>query len=344
MTTLENLVSKGMAIATPQAYITFTITSDALNPEPGRMRYTKREIFDKHASTLPRTFTYKPKDRYFVISGTTTPYSSVKAYIQMAGGKITKDVDKADHIVMDDTIFANSFFYDDHCKVQTPDSMNDALLISSSSSTHWYKHIDHLITLGKLPEGSHDVYRSGFNFYDQNALAALAVQQSPYADKIVRPYDLGIATGSISALTEDSINSFVKMLRSGNKEDRDLANQMIGTFDFKSSELLTWQFCKKLNEQGRVWYLNRRLKSVREFIENYFDKYAYLDSSEFFALCKRRKTLTPEIFNHIYKDIQQSIKVYNNPDIWTIKFEMKDEYKNLIRQHRNAENKTSNVS
>jgi hypothetical protein len=308
------------------------------------MRYTRREIFDKHASTLERTFTYKPKDRYFVISGTTTPYSSVKAYIQMADGKITKDVDKADHIVMDDTIFANSFFYNDHCKVQTPDSMNDALLISNSSYTQWNRHIDHLITLEKLPQGSHDVYRSGSNFYDQNALAALAVQQSPYADKIVRPYDLGIATGSITALTEDSIKSFSKMLGSGNKEDRDLANQMIGTFDFKSSELLTWQFCKKLNEQGRVWYLNRRLKSVREFIEDYFDKYAYLDSSEFFALCKRRNTLTPEIFNHIYKDIQQSIKVYNNPDIWTIKFEMKDEYKNLIRQHRNAENKTSNVS
>ena len=344
MTTLDNLVSKGMAIATPQAYTAFTINSNALNPEPGRTRYSRREIFDKHASTLARTFTYKPKDRYFVITGTTTPYSSVKAYIQMANGKITKDVDKADHIVMDDSIFANSFFYENHCKVKTPDSMDDAILISNSSYTHWNKHINHLIELGKLPESSVDVYRGGSSFYDQNALAALAVQQTPYASKIVRPYDLGIATGSITSLTEDSIKSFIKMLSSGNQEDRDLANQMIGTFDFKSSELLTWRFCKTLNEQARIWYLNRRLKSVREFIDDYFEKYAYLDSSEFFALCKRRNTLTPEIFNHIYKDIQQSIKVYNNPNIWTIKFEMKDEYKNLIKQHRNAESKTSNVT
>lgn len=46
-----------------------------------------------------------------------------------------------------------------------------------------------------------------------------------------------------------------------------------------------------------------------------------------------RDILTPEIFNNVYKVIQNNIRVLNNPDVYTIKFEMKPKYKELLKQH-----------
>lgn len=349
MKTLEDLVSEGVAVATPQTYKTFKFTNGSyynagniVNENPAT-RYKKADIYVHRKDVPEKQFTYKDKDRYFVISGTNTPYSNIKAYIQLAGGKITKDAEKADHIVADESLFENHYYYEHTITVGAESGRDkaDVLLIGDTSYNNWNQRIDNLRD-AKLISDQHvyDNYGNN-NFFDQNAVALIGAQRL-FPNKLVRPYDLGVACGAITPLTEDNIKSVLRMLGSHNKEDVALANQMISTFDYKASELLTWKFCRDMGYN--IYYLNRRLKAVREFINDYYDKYNHLSPSEFFKYCERRETLTPDIFNAVYKSIQDDVRIRNNPGIWTVKFEMKSKYKNLIKEYRNGKSETNQSS
>ena len=123
------------------------------------------------------------------------------------------------------------------------------------------------------------------------------------------------------------------MLKSRNEQDTQLANHMIGTFDYEKNLLWTWKFCRELYIEAASYYLNRRMKSVRTFIDKYFNHYNHMEAASFFRYCEMKGLLTPEIFNHVYLTIQNNIRVLYNPDVYTVKFEMKPKYKELLKQH-----------
>jgi hypothetical protein len=336
MKTFQDLLTEGLAIADPKVFKHFATDGNYHSPEVSlkRTRYGVAEIVKSKVDIPSRTFTYNAKDRYFIIGNTKTPYSSIKAYIQMAGGKITKDADKADHIVIDNSVYDSRVYFENAIIIK--DANCDVLVTADSPHTNWNNTHESLMKEDHVSESSWWNYGSK-NVFDDNALVAIAAATA-YPNKLVTPYDLGIATGSITELTEDNIKSVCRMISSSNDEDTKLANHMLGTFDYKASELLTWKFCRELYSGGRIWYLNKRMKAVREFITDVFEVYGHLNETEFFQHCERKNTLTPEIFAYIYKDLQRRVYVTQNPGIWSVKFEMKDKYKQLLKEHHYAEN------
>jgi len=337
MKTFEDLVTEGLAIASPKVYKHYHAPSGYLDTTLKRPRYNLRSIRDKKTDIKSKTFTYKQKDRYFIVGGTKTPYSNIKAYIQMAGGKITKDADKADHIVIDNTVFDSQVYYEN--AIEFNDSQSTIIITSDLKYPNWNGFINILVEQNILNEHAEWNYTSK-NLYDDNALVALAVIKN-YPNKLVTPYDLGIASGSITELTDDNIKAVCRMISSRNDEDTKLANHMIGTFDYKASHLMTWKFCRELYAGGNVWYLNRRMKAVREFLNDVYEKYAHYNETEFFEFCKAKKCLTPEIFAYLHKSLQQRVRVLHNPGIWFVKFEMKEEYKNLLKENLHEKNQIS---
>lgn len=338
MKTFQDLVTEGLAIASPKVYKHFTAPSGYLDITPKRPRYDVTSI--KSVVRLNKTdikstsLTFKKKDRYFIVGGTKTPYSNIKAYIQMNEGKITKDADKADHFVIDNSVFESYVYFENAIRCTGP---NDTILITSDLKyPSWNQFVDLLVDNNVINEYPTWNFTTQ-NVYDDNALVALAVVKN-YPNKLVTPYDLGIASGSITELTDDNIKAVCRMISSRNDEDTKLANHMISTFDYKASHLMTWKFCKELYNGGKIWYLNRRMKAVREFISDVCDKYGHLNETEFFEFCRRNKCLTPEIFAYLHKSLQDRVRVLHNPDIWTVKFEMKEPYKKLLKEHHNAEN------
>ena len=334
MKTFQDLVTEGLAIASPKVFTHLTATSGYLDITPKRPRYDVTSIRVKKTDIKSKPFTFKKKDRYFIVGGTKTPYSNIKAYIQMAEGKITKDADKADHFVIDNTVFESHVYFENAIRCHTP---NGTILVTSDVRyPNWNGFVDMLVEHDVLNEHPSWNFTTQ-NVYDDNAVAALAVIKN-YPNKLVTPYDLGIASGSITELTDDNIKAVCRMISSRNGDDIKLANHMIGTFDYKASDLMTWKFCRELHNGGKVWYLNRRMKAVREFISDVHDKYGHLNETEFFEFCKKRNALTPEIFAYLHKSLQQRVRVLHNPEVWTVKFEMKEEYKQLLKEHHYAKN------
>ena len=332
MKTFEDLVTEGLAIASPTVYKHYHAPSGYLDKTLKRPRYDTYSIRSKKTDIKSKTFTYKQKDRYFIVANTKTPYSNIKAYIQMAGGKITKDADKADHIVIDDSVFNNSVYFEN--VIEITESTRETILITSDLKyPNWQGFIKILEDDNVISNYVNWNYTSK-TLYDDNALVALAVIKN-YPNKLVTPYDLGIASGSITELTDDNIKAVCRMISSRNEEDVNLANHMISTFDYKASHLMTWKFCRELYSGGQVWYLNKRMKAVREFLNDVYEKYAHYSETDFFEFCKSKKYLTPEIFSYLHKSLQERVRVLHNPGVWSVKFEMKEEYKNLLRQHAN---------
>ena len=342
MKTIQDLTTEGLAIASPNVFKHYTVTGGYIDLTEKRPRYGVAPISQKKSDIKSKPFTYNAKDRYFIVGGTKTPHSSIKAYIQMAKGRITKDADKADHFVIDNTVFDTAVYFENCIKINNPrhNSTNDTVLVSSDIKyPNWNSIVRQLQSENIISESDDWNYLSK-KVYDYKALVALAVIKN-YSSKMVTPYDLGIATGSITDLTDDNIKAVSRMIASSNQEDISLANHMISTFDYKASELMTWKFCRELNIGGKVWYLNKRMKSIREFISDVYDKYSHLDVTDFFEYCKRTECLTPEVFAFLHKDLQSRVRVLHNPDIWFVKFEMKDEYKNLLKINKNEKSKTN---
>lgn len=340
MKTIQDLTTEGLAIASPNVFRHYTVTGGSLDLSERRARYGVGPIAQKKSDIKSKPFTYNAKDRYFIVGGTKTPYSNIKAYIQMAKGRITKDADKADHFVIDNTVFDTAVYFENCIETDNTSDTNETVLVSSDNKYPNWNSVFKLLVANKKVSDLADWNYVSKRVYDYKALAALAVIKN-YSSKIVTPYDLGIATGSITDLTDDNIKAVIRMIGSSNSEDISLANHMISTFDYKSSELMTWKFCRELNVGGRVWYLNKRMKSIREFINEVYDKYSHLDVTDFFERCRRRESLTPEVFAYLHKDLQSKVRVLHNPDIWFVKFEMKDKYKNLLKENRNEKSKTN---
>ena len=334
MTTYEDLVKHGETKFSPKFYRHWRTDGPALITTEAQPLYKKGSVpFPAYKSIGKPTL--KDKQRYFIITSTSTPTANTKEYVKMAKGKITKDLDKADYIVFDESAFSKVHFESTYTLTFTG-SVN-AVITSASKYNNWNHHHD--IVTKQVDERLVDTnYYGSSSYYKQYSIAAAAALDM-YPDKIVTPYDLGIASGSITELTEDNIKAVMKMLGSHNKEDRELANHMIGTFDYESSLLYTWKFCRELYTGYSNWTLNRRMKSIRNFIDKYYDRYNHMEPAIFFRYCEMKGLLTPEIFNHVYLTIQNNIRVLHNPDVYTVKFEMKPKYKELLKAHKYAESK-----
>ena len=331
MTTYEDLVKHGETKFSPKFYRHWRTDGNYINPVEAQPLYRRSAT----TSSFP---TYKnigkptlqKGQRYFIITTPSTPTGNIREYIQMANGRVTKDLDKADYIVFDDSSFKTISFEGAFYLKYTGDI--NVVITSPSRYDNWNTHegiVSKQIENAKLIDSR---YASCEGFYKQYRIAAAAALDK-YPNKVLHPYDLGVASGSITELTEDNIKAVIKMLKSRNKQDTQLANHMIGTFDYEKSLLLTWKFCRELYIETASFYFNRRMKSVRTFIDKYYDKYSGMEASFFFRYCEMKDILTPEIFNNVYKVIQNSIRVLNNPDVYTIKFEMKPKYKELLKQH-----------
>lgn len=335
MKTFEDLVVMGEQLASPNytKYRTWYIdsTGNADLEEKMPLYYVYQSDYNNLFKIPDNTITIKPGLKFFIVSDLSTPAANIKAYIQQAKGKITKDIDKADHVIIDESINRQVCFERAYDFIHTDG--DKALIVTRSTYVSSY-YID---KYSKLMQQGYS-YSAEINFYRVYQMAALAVCAN-YSSKIIRPYDLGVAAGSITPLTEDNIESITRMF-SGTSDDRELANQMLATFDYKKNLYLTWKLVNRCSTHGHFYYFNKRLKSVRDFIDNYYDKWSYYSAENFFNYLKMRELLTPEIFANLYKDVQKDIKVLGNAGIYTVKFEMKPEYKELLKQHANEINQT----
>lgn len=327
MTTYEDLVKHGETKFSPKFYRHWRTEAGYLINTEAQPLYKKGNTpFPKYKSVGKPTL--KDKQSYFIITTPSTPTGNIREYIKMAKGRVTKDLDKADYIVFDHSSF-NKISFEATWESQYTGDVN-AVITSASRYHNWHQHED---LVSKQIEGRlvNSEYGSP-TYYKQYSIAAAAALDK-YPNKVLHPYDLGVASGSITELTEDNIKAVMKMLKSRNEQDTQLANHMIGTFNYEKSLLLTWKFCRELYIENASYYFNRRMKSVRTFIDKYYDNYSGMEASFFFRYCEMKDMLTPEIFNNVYKIIQNNIRVLNNPDVYTIKFEMKPKYKELLKQH-----------
>lgn len=334
MTTYEDLVKHGETKFSPKFYRQWRTEGSALIASEAQPLYKKGSVSFPEYKSIGKP-TLKDKQRYFIITSSSTPSGNVREYVKMAKGKITKDLDKADYIVFDKSAF-DKIRFESTYTLKCTGGVN-AVITSASRYNNWNHHVD--IVTKEIGERLVDTgYYGSSHYYKQYSIAAAAALDK-YPNKIITPYDLGIASGSITSLTPENIKAVVKMLGSRNKEDQALANHMIGTFDYESSLLYTWKFCRELYTGYGSWALNKRMKSIRNFIEKYYDKYNHMEPSSFFRYCEMKGLLSPEIFNDVYRSIQQNIRVLHNPDVYTVKFEMKPKYKELLKAHKYAESK-----
>ena len=334
MTTYEDLVKHGETKFSPKFYRHWRTDGQALITTEAQPLYKKGSVAFPAYKSIGKP-TLKDKQRYFIITSTSTPTANIREYVKMAKGKITKDLDKADYIVFDESANDKINFESAHTLRFTGDV--NAVITSASRYNNWNHHQD--VVSKQIDERLVDSnYYGSSTYYKQYSIAAAAALDL-YPDKIVTPYDLGIASGSITPLTPENIKAVVKMLGSQNEEDQALANHMIGTFDYESSLLYTWKFCRELYTGYGAWNLNKRMKSIRTFIEKYYERYNHMEPASFFRYCEMKGLLTPEIFNDVYLTIQNNIRVLHNPDVYTVKFEMKPKYKELLKAHKYAESK-----
>ena len=336
MTTYEDLVKHGETKFSPKFYRHWRTDSQYLINTEAQPLYKKGSTpFPKYKSVGKPTL--KDKQRYFIITTPSTPTGNIREYVKMAKGRVTKDLDKADYIVFDDSSF-NKIDFEATYESQYTGDVN-AVITSASRYNNWNQHQD---LVSKQIEGRLVNSEHGYTTYYKQYSIAAAAALDKYPNKVLHPYDLGVASGSITELTEDNIKAVMKMLTSRNESDTQLANHMIGTFDYEKSLLLTWKFCRTLYVESAGWYFNRRMKSVRTFVDKYYEKYCHLDASSFFMYCKNKGTVTPEIFDDVYKVIQRNIRIMHNPGIYTVKFEMKPEYKELLKAHAHGKSMENN--
>lgn len=336
MVTYEDIVKHGETKFSPQFYRHWRTESQYLIATEAQPLYQKGSVDFPEYKKISKP-TLKDKQKYFIITSSSTPTGNIKEYVKMANGKLTKDLDKADYIVFDESAFKTVEFQATY-KLKYTSGVR-AVITSATTYQNWHNHQDAVSKKidETLVDSQHNYYSA---FYKQNSIAAAGALDM-YPEKILHPYDLGIASGSITELTEETVKSVLSMINSRNDEDKSLANHMIGTFNYEKDLILTWEFSRKLYREGYSYYLNRRMKSVRNFIDKYYEKFNHMDAAAFFKYCKLKELLTPEIFSKLYKSIQSDITVLNNPGVYTLKFEMKPEYKELLKQNLNAESKVN---
>ena len=336
MVTYEDIVKHGETKFSPKFYRHWRTESQYIITTEAQPLYEKGSVNFPQYKKISKP-TLKDKQKYFIITSSSTPTGNIKEYVKMANGKLTKDLDKADYIVFDESAFKTVEFQAVY-KLKYAGDVK-AVITSATTYQNWHNHQD--IVSKQVDETLVNTLHNYYSaFYKQHSIAAAGALDM-YPEKILHPYDLGIASGSITELTEETVKSVLSMINSSNNEDKSLANHMIGTFNYEKDLILTWEFSRTLYRQGYSYYLNRRMKSVRNFIDKYYEKFNHMDAAAFFRYCELKDLLTPQIFSKLYKSIQSDITVLNNPGVYTLKFEMKPEYKELLKQNLNAETKVN---
>jgi hypothetical protein len=349
MKTKVNLLDKGVALATPDIHKVINVKLE------GGYYSDKCEVSNytltKYSKPLLRpdvpknNFTsLKDKASYYIIPSKKFSGVIVKSYIKNANGKVTTNPDKADYIVADSTALEYQMI-GASIKRNSLDSSADYDYIISFNKDYVNSTVASTIRnqLNKLhPDvNAGDLYAGwqskNVHVYNSSFMELLAaVDLYPY--KIISGEELGILSKSLTLLTKDNVTSMISMLASANKEDRELGNHMLATFNYDQDILLTWELCRDIYDKNLIYNLNRRVKAIRTFVSDIYERYRHYNAAGLLRLLEKKEILTPDYFERLYKQIQKDIMVINNPGIYEVSFKMKDSYKQLLIQNKNDKN------
>ena len=128
-------------------------------------------------------------------------------------------------------------------------------------------------------------------------------------------------------LDEESYNTLLRMLKSRDEADHKMAQLALNTCDIEKSIYWIWKLCR---EAGYWNMVNLRTKASRAFRDKSYLFHIWNKKSLSFAeFCGGKGWLTPEIYQRLESNIQETMENQFRNTFYDIDYRIKDKFKHL---------------